>query len=199
MNGVARTRCSYLFSNILGAVLGIAVFLFLQSVNTYLFESIIKVFVKYVPWIFHPVVEHYTQTEYNFGIILLWCIYAVLVIIQTVVSGEICFLTSLYKLVPKKPEQTSDITDDFTLENEYRKIGIKIFGIFVCIWAILSLLLECSEVVLNVIDNGWSWFANWFWTDAFTWFAFVAVRIGASLVCAFAFLSAQRIKQQQEI
>lgn len=195
MNGVARTRGSYLFSNVFGATLGIVVFLFLQSVTAYLFKSIINVFVKYVPWIFHPVVEHYTQTEYNFGIILLWCIYAVLVIIPVVVSGTICFLTSLYKLVSKKPEQTSDITDDFTLENEYRKIGIKIFGIFVCIWAALSFLIECSEVILNVIDNGWSWFSDWFWTDAFTWFAFVAVRIGASLICAFAFLPAQKMKK----
>ena len=158
MNGVARTRGSYLFSNIFGATLGIVVFLFLHSFNTHLFESIIRVFVKYVPWIFHPVVEHYTQTEYNFGIILLWCIYAVLVIIQTVVSGEICFLTSLYKLVSKKSEQTSDITDDFIVENEYRKVGIIIFIVFVCIWAALSFLIECSEVILNVIDNGWSWF-----------------------------------------
>lgn len=195
MNGVARTRGSYLFSNIFGATLGIVVFLFLQSVNTHLFESIIRVFVKYVPWIFHPVVEHYTQTEYNFGIILLWCIYAVLVIIQTVVSGEICFLTSLYKLVSKKSEQTSDITDDFIVENEYRKVGIIIFIVFVCIWAALSFLIECSEVILNVIDNGWSWFSDWFWTDAFTWFAFVAVRIGASLICAFAFLPAQKMKK----
>lgn len=195
MNGVARTRGSYLFSNIFGATLGIVVFLFLQSVTADLFESIINVLVKYVPWIFHPVVEHYTQTEYNFGIILLWCIYAVLVIIPVVVSGTICIFTSLYKLVSKKSEQTSDITDDFIVENEYRKIGIKIFCIFVCIWAVLSLLLECSEVILNVIDNGWSWFSDWFWTDAFTWFAFVAVRIGANLICAFAFLPAQKMKK----